>query len=77
MPKTAKEFPCTINLSTTLEIKQSLVAMGYLQGDGGKYASAARNCMTRGFRAWLAGLSDRERKEFDEILERVKIMVVE
>lgn len=77
MTKTGKDFETTLNFGTTLEMKQQMTAMGYFLTGKKEYSSAARNMIQRGFRAWLAGLSDKEKREFDEILERVKIMVVE
>lgn len=75
MPKNAKDFPSTLNFSSTLEMKQQITAAGYLLGSGGEISGAARNFLQRGFRAWLATLTEKERKEFDEILERCKLIV--
>lgn len=77
MPKNSKDFPVTLNFSSTLEMKQQLVAVGYFMGSGGEYSSAARNFLSKAYRAWLGTLTDKERREFDEILARCQIIVSE
>jgi hypothetical protein len=75
MPKLSKDFETTLNFGVELELKQVLVAMGYLTAHKGEYASPARNLLWNGYREWLGRLTPRERKEFDAILANVKIQV--
>lgn len=75
MPKTSKDFQVTLNFSSTLEIKQALTAVGYFNSQKGEYAGAARNFVEQGYKAWLGRLSEKDRKEFDEILAKTKITV--
>jgi len=75
MPKNGRDFPCTINLGVDLETKQGVIAMGYLSGQGGEYASVVRNLVKRGLRRWVESLGEKERKEYDEILANVRIQV--
>jgi len=73
MPKTTLIFkvPCNILLSDdgTMDM---LIAISYYRGEGGAYAGPARDAMGRFVREYRAGLSERERKTFDGILETVK-----
>lgn len=75
MPKLSKDFDTTLNFGVELELKQALVAVGYLQQRKGEYASAARNFLWIQYRRWLEGLSERERRDFESILANVRITV--
>lgn len=75
MPKNSRDFPCTINLGVSLEMKQALVAAGYYNGEGGEISSRARNYIKRAHDTWLFSLTPAERKEYDQILANVKITV--
>lgn len=75
MPKLAKDFDTTLNFGVELELKQNLVAMGYLTARKGEYASPARNLLWQAYRRWHESLSERDRKDFNEILANVKIQV--
>jgi len=74
MPKTKLIFkvPCNILLADdgTMDL---LIAISYHRGEGGAYAGPARDGIGRFVREYRAGLSDRERKTFDGILETVKV----
>lgn len=74
-PKLHKDFEITLNFGHTLAMKQALTAVGYFSSSKGEYAGAARNLLERGYKSWLATLTEKERKEFDEILERCKLIV--
>jgi len=75
MPKNSRDFPSTLNFGVDLQTKQELVAYGYFMGQGGEYASGARNFIQGHYRQWYGGLTDKQRKEFDEILANVKIRI--
>jgi hypothetical protein len=75
LPKLAKDFDTTLNFGVELELKQNLVAMGYLTQRKGEYASPARNLLWQAFKRWREGLSERDRKDFDKILANVKITI--
>lgn len=75
MPKTHKEFPSTLNFGVDLRTKQVLTAIGYMTGQGGEYASPARNFIAKQISVFMDGLSEKERKEFNEILKNVEIQV--
>lgn len=75
MPKNHRAFPCTLNFGVDLATKQRLVAVGYLQKMGGEYAAPARNFIDRAFGDWYRGLSEHDRKVYDEILKNVEIEV--
>ena len=73
MPKTDLIFkvPCNILLPEdgTMEL---LAAISFHRGEGGRYAGPARDAIGKYVRAYREGLSERERKVFDGILETVK-----
>lgn len=75
MPKLSKDFPCTLNFGVELALKQNLIAAGYLMRHGGEYASISRNLLWEACNAWLRALPADKRKEFDAILENVKIQI--
>lgn len=75
MPKLSKDFDTTLNFGVELELKQNLVAVGYLQQHKGEYAGAARNLLWGAYKAWLAALSPRDRKDYDEILANVRVTI--
>ena len=76
MPKTHKAFPSTLNFGVDLRTKQVLTAIGYMTGQGGEYASPARNFLAKQIKAFVEGLGPKERKEFDEILSNVELEVI-
>ena len=73
MPKTDLIFkvPCNILLADdgTMEL---LVTISFHRGEGGRYAGPARDGIGQFVRAYRAGLSEREKKTFDGILETVR-----
>lgn len=73
MPKTKLIFkvPCNILLADdgTMEM---LLAISFHRGEGGAYAGPARDGIGRFVRDYRMGLSERERKTFDGILETVR-----
>lgn len=75
MPKIGRDFETTLNFGVELELKQNLVAAGYLTAHKGEYASASRNFLWREFRRWLSTLSEQERRDFEEILKNVKLTI--
>lgn len=76
MPKTSKDFTATLNFGVDLDTKQHLTAIGYFTQAKGEYASPARNFLKRSIKDWYRNLSERDRKDFDEILANVRIQVV-
>lgn len=75
MPKLSKDFDTTLNFGVELELKQNLVAAGYLLHRKGEYAGPARSMLWGAYKAWLGGLSPRDRKDFDEILTNVRLSI--
>jgi hypothetical protein len=74
MPKLSIDFPAQLSVQVTDLMKWQLVTIGYQTGHGKEYAGPVRNGLERAIRDYLDKLSPRERKEYDEILENVKIM---
>ena len=73
MPKTDLIFrvPCNILLPDdgTMEL---LIAISFHRGEGGRYAGPARDGIGQYVRVYREGLSEREKKTFDGILETVR-----
>ena len=73
MPKLNKDFPAQLSISTTDESKICLIAIGYMTGNGGEYATTSRNFLDQGIRDYLAKLDPKERARWEEILANVRI----
>ena len=58
------------------ELREKLLALGYLRGDAGSYAPIARNIMRRAVDETIAQLDPQELKDFKKILESVKTKTV-
>lgn len=73
MPKLSKDFPAQLSLQVTDEMRLLLIAIGYHTGNGGEYATPARNLLHRALQEYREKLEGREQKEFEEILENVRV----
>ncbi len=74
MPKTSIDFPAQLSIQVTDAMRRQLIAIGYMTGNGGEYATPARNLLHNAIREYMEKLTPRERKDFDEILENVKLV---
>ena len=72
MPKTHSEFPNRLFFNCSDELHTRIVALAYLRGAGGSYASLARNFIMIGLREAEEAMTERERADYREILENVK-----
>lgn len=77
MPKMQINYTDQINFLAPNGTMSLLRAISYYRGSRGFYADPARDFMDRGIREFVEGLSPKDRKRFDEILENVKIMANE
>lgn len=73
MPKLSKDFPAQLSLQVTEDMRLALIAIGYDTGNGGEYATPARNLLHRAIRNYIDELNPKRRAEFDEILANVRI----
>ena len=73
MPKRNKDFPDRLSLDVTSDMRIHLIAIGYMMQAGGEYATPARNFISASIRDYVAKLTTRERQEFDEILNNVRL----
>lgn len=73
MPKRTIDFVDQVNFLAPAGTLDRLIAVAYYRGEGRKFASSARDFMERGLREFVAGLSDKERKRYEEILQNVRI----
>jgi hypothetical protein len=73
MPKLSRDFPAQLSLQVTEETRIRLIAIGYHTGNGGEYATPARNLLHRAIQEFEARMTPAERREYDEILANVRI----
>ena len=73
MPKLSKDFPAQLSLQVTEETRIHLIALGYLTGNGGEYATPARNLLHDAIQKCVRDLDEHKRREFEEILSNVRI----
>jgi hypothetical protein len=72
MPKMSKDFPSQISLGVSVDMRQRLVALGYMLGSGGQYAGAVRNMLHNAMIQYVDGLNEKQRAEYESILLNVK-----
>lgn len=73
MPKLSKDFPAQLSLQVTEETRIRLIAIGYATGNGGEYATPARNLLHRAILDYESKMTPAERKEYEEILANVRL----
>lgn len=73
MPKKSADFPDNLHIMCATEMRQSLVAISYLRGDGGSYAAVARDLLVEKSLEYVAHLSEDKRKAYEDILANVKM----
>lgn len=75
MPKLSKDFPAQLSLQVTEETRIQLIAIGYFTGNGGEYATPARNLLHTAIVGFVRDLErDPQRaREFEEIQENVRL----
>lgn len=73
MPKRGHSFTCQLSFGVFPDLRQKLIALGYLTGVAGQYAVPARNLLEQAVAARIAGMTPEERARYDEILGNVKI----
>lgn len=72
MPKLSIDFPAQLSLQVTREMRIHLLAIGYYTGNGGEYATPARNLLHKAIQEYQEKLAPKERKEYEEILANVR-----
>jgi hypothetical protein len=73
MPKLSQDFPAQLSLQVTQDMRIQLIAIGYYLGNGGEYASAARNLLRDAINQFVENIPERRKKEFHEILANVTV----
>ena len=73
MPKKGRDFPDTLNFNCPEGTRANIMALSYLMGNGGSFSMVARNALLEGVQRALDSLDDRKRKDFEEILENIKL----
>jgi len=74
MAKKVLTYRDQVNFLTVEGTVTKLVAISYYRGEGGAFAGPARDMIDRGIREFIASLSPKERKRFEDIMENVRIM---
>ena len=72
MPKLHRDFPDQLSVGVTKDMRQKLVAIGYIMGSGGEYAGACRNLLGDAINRYIDNLDVRMRGDFDQILNNVR-----
>lgn len=72
MPKRGSDFPANININCATSLKQAVITISYLRGGNGQLADVTRDLLTDGVAAYIAGLDERRRRDFEDILATVK-----
>ena len=73
MPKKFKEFDARLDFLVPKKMKLDLISIAYMMGAGGEHSTPARNFLRRPIKAYIEGLSDKERGEFNQIRANVEI----
>jgi len=73
MPKTHKDFPEQISIGASTELKLSVVALSYLNGNGGMYAPVVRNLLQEAVTEKITRMDERQRADYEQILQNVKL----
>ena len=74
MPKINKDFPEQLSISSPVGLRENLIAIAYMMGAGGEYATPARNFLSRCVSEYITGLSPLDKARFDSILANVRII---
>ena len=70
---TKKKFPFQLTITLTTEDYIKVISMAYLLGRRGRYLRLARQWIDEAIQRHLDELSPEGRREFDEIVENVRI----
>lgn len=73
MSKRSRDFPDQLSIASTEAMRHELIALGYLWGMGGEYNAPARNLLAKGIELEKEKMSEKQRREYDEILLNVQI----
>jgi len=76
MPKGRPKYKRRLDFWASPEQFMQLLGVAYMQGFAGKsgeLSKAARFIMSTGLKVYIDGLDDKKRKEFDFILDRVRL----
>jgi len=73
MAKKKINYPDKFIVLCPIGTRLDLIAIAYHRGQKGKYAAPARDFIAKGIADYKRGLSDKDRKEFEEILASVKL----
>lgn len=73
MPKKSRDFPDNLNFNCPAGTRVNIMALSYLRGHMGNFAGVARELIMAGLHSALDSLDERKRKDFEEILENIKL----
>lgn len=71
-PDSLIQFTDQISFQGPPELRESLTAISYLEGDMGAYAATARKLLTKAIRQYVGELDPSDRREYDKIMVNVK-----
>jgi len=73
MPKMKISYPDHVNFLAGPDTVMRLTAIAYFRGQRGRYAEPLRDFVEAGIREFIAGLKPAERRQYEEILENLRI----
>jgi len=73
MPKKNADYPARLDLFVKDETRILVIAIAYHMGKAGKYAKACRPLLEAGIKAYIDGLSARDKRDLDAIVGNVNI----
>ena len=72
MPKLGKYFDDQLIIACEKELREKMLALAYLRGDAGSYASIGRVLLRKAADDAVAALDPDEMKDYKKILENVR-----
>lgn len=74
MPKANRLFPARLDFYVKPEVRMQVIAIAYHLGTRGKHAAACRRLIQLGIKSYLDALTPKQRKEYDFILQRIRLL---
>lgn len=76
MGRPKSQYGRKLSAMVSTQMLAHLLAIGYLNGHGHEYAASLRMLLRPALKAYIDGLGEKERKDFDEILRNVYLLAL-
>lgn len=73
MPKKNADYPARLDLFVRPETRREVISIAYHMGHKGVYAKSGRLLLEKAILDYVEGLSQREKREYDAIMQNVMI----